>query len=56
MKSLWNVTIRSRCDADIDELERKYLTLYASMIEECGKVQSMNTYSIGLIRDDLMRT
>lgn len=40
-----------RCDTDIDELERKYLTLYASMIEECGRSRVADTYSIGLIRD-----
>ena len=40
-----------RCDTDINELERKYLTLYASMIEECGRSRVADTYSIGLIRD-----
>lgn len=41
----------NRCDQSVSELERKYLTVYASMIEACGRDNVAESYSIGLIRN-----
>lgn len=38
------------CDTDITEKEWKYLSLYASMVEICGRKNIDEKYSIGLIR------
>ena len=38
------------CETDISEKEWNYLSLYASMVEICGKQDISEKYSIGLIR------
>lgn len=39
------------CDTSITDRERKYLSLYASMLEVCGITSIPETYSIGILRN-----